>query len=123
MMDQRDMLALRTLPSAIEAARFNRVRLALLRVANPLRVSLRGRVGHGDMLLGDTRWLYVDRDAGDLPLIAWTDFAVRGRSALTEPVSCNVHFYHSHAGLLLGSVMSDLDDVLADLLAEPPANR
>lgn len=113
----RDLPPIRTLPKTIEAPRFNRIRLSLLRVANPLRVSLRGRVCHGDMLLSDEKWLCVDRQAGDMPLIAWTDFNMRERSALNEPVLCTLHLYHTHAGLLIGPVLSALDAVLVDLLA------
>mgnify|MGYP000498076403 FL=1 len=41
-MDQDfELLSLRVLPKVIEAATFNQARLALLRVGNPLRVSLK----------------------------------------------------------------------------------
>ena len=113
----RDFQPIRTLPKTVQAPRFNRIRLSLLRVANPLRVSLRGRVGHGDMLLSDEEWLCVDRQAGDMPLIAWTNFKMNERSALDEPVLCTLHLYHSHAGLLIGPVLAALDEVLLDLLA------
>ncbi len=112
-----DLPPIRTLPKTIDARRFNRIRLCLLRVANPLRVTLCGRVSHADMLLGDERWLCVDRQADEMPLLAWTDFRLGRRAALNDPVPCTLHLYHSHAGLLIGPVLAALDDAAGELLA------
>lgn len=111
----RDLAPIRSLPKTVQARHFNRVRLALLRVSNPLRVSLTGRVHRADMVLRDDAWFCVDRCADDLPLIAWTNFQLRGRN-LIDPVHCTLHLYHSHSGLLIGPALSMLDQVLDRML-------
>jgi len=102
---------MRSLPKAVDAKYYNRVRLALLRLANPLRISLEA-LGDADMILADGEWLCVDRSCDDLPLLAWKDFEIKEREGLHEPVPCTLHLYHSHAGMLMGRVLPVMDKVL-----------
>lgn len=109
-----ELVPLRTLPKTLDAACYNRVRLALLRLDNPLRVELpRLRV---EMRLDDTAWLCYRPYESHLPLLAWTAFETRNR-ALHEPVPCKLHLYHFHAGLLMSVVLSDLNTVLDEHLS------
>lgn len=110
-MQVRDLIPMRTLPRTVDAKHFNRVRLALLRLSNPLRVPL-DALGDADIILADEEWLCVDRSRDDMPLMAWRDFELKQRAAIHEPIACTLHFYHAHAGLLMGRVLPALDEVL-----------
>jgi hypothetical protein len=111
--------ALRSIPKTVPARYYNRVRLALIRLGNPLRVPLH-ELGQAEMLLADEAWLCVDASRNDLPLMAWRDFAISGRDALHEPVHCTLELYHTHAGILLGNALRALDEALAERLQESP---
>lgn len=106
-----DIPVLSVRSKTVEARYYNRVRLALLRLKRPLRFELAG-VGKADILLMEDVWLCVDRSRDDLPLMAWTDFETKGRSALHEPVRCNLRYFHVHAGMLSAKVLPALDEVL-----------
>ena len=109
-----ELVPLRTLPKTLDAACYNRVRLALLRLDNPLRIELsRLRV---EVLLDDTTWLCYRPYESDLPLLAWTAFQTKNR-ALHEPVPCKLHLYHFHAGLLMGVTLDNLSAVLDEYLS------
>lgn len=104
---------LRTLPKTIEAPQYNRVRLALRRLGKPLYLEVpKLRV---EIVLDDRVWICRRPVSSDQPVLAWTDFAARGR-ALHDPVRCVVHLYHFHAGLLMGVALDGLDFVLAERL-------
>lgn len=103
----RDIPALSIRPKSIDAQHFNCVRLALIRLGSPLRFKLDG-VGKADIILSEEEWLCVDRSRDDLPLMAWTDFESKRRDSLHEPISCKLHFYHTHAGMLAGKVLPEL---------------
>lgn len=91
----------------IAARTFNQIRLAILRLGNPLRCSLRSLRGL-DILLTDDAWVCVDRTLNDVPVVAWTDFQTHARSALHEPVQCKLRYYHAHAHMIVGTVFADL---------------
>lgn len=98
---------MRVWPKEISAVHYNCVRLALKRLGCPLRHEFK-RPGlvlmlHDDMWAGMAPW------DEELPLLAWTDFDTR-RSRLDQPVSCRLHLYHVHSGLLMGVAL----DVLCD---------
>ncbi|MHB1950074.1 MAG: hypothetical protein ACYCQK_01215 [Acidiferrobacteraceae bacterium] len=107
------MSPLKTLSKSIEAHCYNRVRLAVLRLPSPLRVELpRLRL---EMELDRNRWVARSLVTG-APMLSWCRFATRGR-ALHEPVSCDLHLYHMHAGLLMGTALDQLCALLDDALA------
>jgi hypothetical protein len=98
----------------VAAENFNRVRLALSRLENPLRVALPG-LRTLDFMLEDEVWAVVDRDLNDIPVLAWTDF--EHRSALHLPVRCILRYYHAHADVILDKALLRLDEILAARLA------
>lgn len=109
---------LRTMPKTIEAACYNQVRLALLRLGIPLRVALPEHRGLEVILVND-HWLCVDSACDDLPIMAWLDFDTRRHNeALHEPVPCELRLYHMHAGLVMGSALDAMQQSLADRLAD-----
>ncbi len=105
---------LRNFPKRIDADCYNRARLALHRIANPLRLPLTEHRGL-DAILYEDCWLVVDSLQADEPVMAWVEFA--RRQALHEPVECVLKLYHTHAGLVMGTALEDLDKVLSDELA------
>ena len=120
----REVPALKVMDSVVAAKHYNRVRLALARLEDPLRFPLPHLRGL-DMLLSREEWICVDRTLNDLPVLAWTDFQVQGRTALHAPVSCRLRFYHAYAGLIVGTLLQDVSVILAERLnkARPPLKR
>lgn len=109
------LLALRTIPKLIQASDYNEVRMGLLRIANPLRIEL-NELRCVDCLLDDYAWVCVDQCHNDLPLLAWVAFETHNRSALNEPVRCELRIYHRHAGLIMGPALEALDHAITDRL-------
>ena len=117
-MDQDfELLSLRVLPKVIEAATFNQARLALLRVGNPLRVSLKDHRCL-DVILSQEQWLCVDTCNDDQPIMAWREFDMQHRNELHKPIDCNLYMYHTHAGLIMGTARDSLTQVLTVILHE-----
>jgi len=109
-----DREPLRSFPKRIEAECYNRARLALHRIANPLRVELPDHRGL-EAVLNEDCWLVVDSLSADEPILAWVDF--EHRQALHEPVACVLRLYHVQAGLVMGTALDALDLVLREELA------
>lgn len=104
----------RIFPKKIEAACYNRGRLALLRLGYPPRVALQKHRGL-EVILDSNEWLCVDSNAEDQPILAWRDFKIHGRDNLYQPIACELWLYHSCAGLIMGSALDDLNVVLETL--------
>lgn len=105
---------LRIFPKKIEAACYNRARLALLRLENPLRVTLQKHRGL-DVILSNVNWLCVDSFAEDQPVLAWCDFKVHARNNLHRPIATNLWLFHSCSGLIMGSALDDLHQSLNEI--------
>lgn len=120
----RKIPALKVIDSVVAAKHYNRIRLALLRLENPLRFPLPHFRGL-DMVLTGEEWVCVDRTMNDLPVLAWTDFQARGRLTLHAPIGCRLRFYHAYAGLVVGSLLQDVAVILAERLnkSHPPLHR
>ncbi|MGB7932444.1 MAG: hypothetical protein WCH04_09495 [Gammaproteobacteria bacterium] len=114
----REFPPLRSLPKRLEAAYYNRVRLALSRLGCPLRVALPQHRGLEAILDNDV-WVCVDTMRDDLPVLAWRAFGTRGRTSLHEPVDCRLDLYHWHAGLIMGTALDALDMALGARLTPP----
>ena len=99
-----DVPALKIIPSYVEATYYNRVRLALMRLGNPLRIELMNMRGL-DIIITDQEWVCVDRSIGDMPTLAWTGFEMTAREGLHRPVACQLRFFHNHADLICGTVL------------------
>lgn len=104
-----DIPTLKTLPATVTAERFNRVRLALRRLENPLRIEL-PKLRSLDFILEDDMWAIIDRDLNDIPVLAWTDF--EHRTALHQPVPCTLRYYHAHADVVMDKALQRLDEIL-----------
>ena len=104
-----DIPTLKSLPSSVTAVRFNRVRLALNRLENPMRIELPG-LRSMDFILENQVWAIVDRNHNDIPIVAWTDF--EPRTTLYQPISCTIRIYHLHADAIIDQALQKLDDIL-----------
>ena len=106
---------LRIFPKKIEAACYNRARLALLRIENPLRVTLQQHRGL-DVILSNFNWLCVDSFSEDQPILAWCDFKIHSRSNLHRPIDTDLWLFHSCSGLIMGSALDDLHQSLNEIV-------
>ncbi|MHB1586245.1 MAG: hypothetical protein ACYCRH_04360 [Acidiferrobacteraceae bacterium] len=118
-MELEGVSPLRTLSKSIEADCYNKVRLAVLRLPRPVRVELpRLRL---EMELDRSCWIARSLVTG-APMLSWCRFVTRGR-ALHQPVTCELHLYHTHAGLLMGTALDHLCIMLDDALSQSPWPR
>lgn len=109
-----DYPVLRIKPETIAAADYNRIRLALLRHTRPtpLHIPLSThRCLEG--ILDAKAWVCIDNCQNRIPILAWTDFETRQRTALNAPVQCRLRMYHQHAGLLMGKVLEAMATALS----------
>jgi hypothetical protein len=104
-----DIPTLKSLPGTVPVARYNRVRLALKRLENPIRIELPG-LRSMDFILEDQVWAIVDRNLNDIPVVAWTDF--QSRDSLHQPVHCTLRIYHLHADVIIEQAQEKLDEIL-----------
>lgn len=95
----------------LAARHVNRARVALGRLGGALRLPLPD-LRHLELIVQDDAWIIVDNRLDDLPVAAWTDFAIAGRSSLHEPVACELRLFHAHATLILDRVLDTMDAVL-----------
>ena len=105
----------RIIPKRIEATYYNRARLALLRIHNPLRVSLTRHRGLAVILRNDY-WLCVDSFSDDQWIMAWREFRIHARDNLFEPIECTLWLYHHCAGLIMGSALDDMHQAMEQQL-------
>lgn len=102
--------------SSVTAANFNLVQIAFKRLGEPIEIPLAG-LRRLELILDRDAWIVVDHDMNDIPILAWTDFQVEGRSALHEPVSCRLKTYHMHAKVILERVTDFMEQELATRVA------
>lgn len=109
------MEAIRSYPKTIPADIYNHVRLGLLRLSSPLEVEL---IAHRGLVfrLDDKCWRCYETIHGERLVMMWQDFETSGRDALFEPVICRLSFYHKAAGLVMGSVLDELDELILKAL-------
>lgn len=110
-----DVPVIKVKPSTIEAEIYNRIRLGLMRLENPLRLTLPGLRGM-DVLLDNKAWVCVDRTLYDLPVLAWTEFDTQSRTGLHLPIACRVNYYHIHANVIAETVLATTDRLLKERL-------
>ena len=110
-----DIKTSHTLHKVVPAEDYNRVRLALKRIHNPLQfelISMRCL----EVVLNDKYWLCFDCCVDSQPIMAWTNFEVSGRSSLNAPVECELRLYHHKAGMVMGEVLESIGHSLETML-------
>ena len=115
------MEPIRVMAKTVPATVYNHVRLALLRIATPARIELKTHRGLA-IILEKKFWHCVDTINGDQTVMVWNSFELNNRTAIHAPVKCVLSIYHSHAGLVMGSVLDELSDIVATLLRERADN-
>jgi hypothetical protein len=105
----------------LNAALYNRVRVALLRLGSPLRFPLPW-LRHLDMILDEETWIVVDNTLNDMPVMAWLEFQTEHRSALHIPIACRLYSYHCHADVIQPQVLEAIADELS-LRLEPQSGN
>jgi hypothetical protein len=102
-------------PRTLEADYYNCLRLGLLRLGDPLRLSL-PEIRGLDCIIDAHAWTAVDRFCADQPLFALTGFR-RSHHALHDPVRCELRIYHHRAGLILGPALEGMRRIIARRIA------
>jgi len=115
--DDPDVMPYRILPQRMESSLYNTIRLGMLRIANPLIVTLE-EPSNVKCYLYDEKWILVDLVMNEFPLIVWRDFELADRG-IHEPVSCQAHVYHIMAGRLMGTALYAIEDYINDRLRNP----
>ncbi len=110
-----DIPGMKSFSSVVPAPYYNRVRLALKRFGQPLQLVLPGMRGF-EMCLDDDAWVCTDRNLNFRPMLAWTGFKNNARTGLSEPVECQVIYYHAYANIVVRTALSDLDRKLEQRL-------
>lgn len=103
---------LKVMRKAVPAEVYNQIRLAMLRGTLPLRVDLTKHRGLY-FIIAAHEWLAFDELAFDQTVLAWREFEVEDRDNLVEPVFCELSLYHSHSGLVMGSVLDEVAEILS----------
>ena len=94
---------------------YNGVRIGILRLGNPLQVEIKGIRGL-ECVLDDHAWVFIDNYINDMPLLAWTGF--EPRDSINAAITCELRFYHMHAGLLISRSLDALQLTIRTLLQE-----
>lgn len=113
--DLMDLPRYSTADYQLDAALFNRVKVALLRLGSPIRFPL-PRLRHLNMVLDHETWIVVDDTLNDMPVMAWVEFQTEHREALHTPIGCKLYAYHCHAEVIEGQVLESIADELAQRL-------
>ena len=96
---------------ALDAGRFNEIRVKQLRLKKSIRFELKG-LRTLDLILENDAWIVVDRDLNDIPVLAWTDFPHRDN--LHKPVECTLLYYHAHAEKIKDQVLETAAEYLRE---------
>ena len=95
----------------LDASLYNLWRRARAHHDLPMRIPLQG-LKQMVLILEDDKWVIVDQNQYDLPVLAWVDFQDRQRSALHTPVPCTLNYYHFMASGLRARVLKLMEAAL-----------
>lgn len=112
--DDPEIVPLRIFPQKMDGALYNTIRLGILRIANPLILTLDKQPNIKCYLRND-KWVFVDTIMHEFPLVVWRDFEL-GNRGIHEPVNCKVHVYHMMAGRLMGTGLYVIEDYINQTL-------
>lgn len=114
--DVNNVQPLRIFPQKMRASTYNTIRLGILRIADPLILTLQNKPNIKCYLYRH-KWIVVDTILEEFPLVVWRNFSIRNRS-IHEPVDCQVYVYHMMAGRLMGTALYDIEEQLDQILHE-----
>jgi hypothetical protein len=101
----------------LEANYYNHVQTALKHLGEEIRLPI-PRLKHLDLILQKDAWIIVDRVLNDVPIVAWTDFEVKHRDNLHEPILCKIKHYHANAIMIMNRTLEAMELLLGEQLAD-----
>ena len=102
--------------TVVEAPLLNLIKLALIRIKSPLRLSI-SSLKNIDVILEHEYWACIDSSLNDIPVLAWTDFQTSARSDLHTPIDCKLYSFHAQADLIINTVINDIQSQLKSRLS------
>lgn len=102
--------------TVVEASLINLVKLALIRLKSPLRLSI-SDLKNIDLILEHEYWVCIDSSLNDIPIFAWTDFQTTARSDLHTPIDCKLYSFHAQADLIINTVCNDMQAQIKERLS------
>ena len=91
-------------PGKVSANYYNHVQTALNRLGDQIRLRIL-KLKHLDLIIQKDAWIIVDIVLNDVPVAAWTNFEIKGRSSLHVPIQCEVRFFHYAASIVLNRTL------------------
>lgn len=106
---------LATRKGKVDAAYYNHVQTGLKRIDEEIRIRI-PKLKHMDLILQKNAWIVVDKVLHDYPIVCWTHFETEGRSALHEPIQCEIRFFHYAASMILKRTLEEMDQILSEIM-------
>jgi hypothetical protein len=104
-------------PGEVSANYYNHVQKALNRLGDQIRLRI-PKLKHLDLIIQKDAWIIVDIVLNDVPIAAWTQFEIKGRSSLHEPIQCEVRYFHYAASMILDRTLEAMELMLGEALQQ-----
>ena len=113
---------LREHDATVDANYYNHVLVALKRLGKQIRFRI-PKLKHLDLILQKDAWVVVDRALYDYPIVAWTEFEVKGRDTMHEPIKCKIRYFHVNATMIKARTLDAMEMLLGEELADKITNN
>lgn len=110
-----DMPVMAQRPAVIDAKIFNLWRRYRQRPDAQTRFKLTG-LKSLRFVLGESYWAVADSANYYVPVIAWIDFDISGRSGLHEPMTCKLNYYHFAASAVRAKALKLMAETFQEAL-------
>jgi len=104
-------------PGKVDALYYNHVQTALKQLGNQIRLTI-PKLKHLDLIIQKDAWIIVDTVLNDVPVVAWTNFEIKGRESLHEPIQCEIRFFHYAASMILNRTLEAMELMLGEELEQ-----
>ena len=101
--------------SHIEASAYNVWRRARSVWGAPMKMIL---PKINELHLTDSYWVVVDLSRHETPVLAWVEMEDKNRTAIHEPISCKLNYYHFAASAIRAKSLVLMEDILATRLKD-----
>lgn len=112
-----EILILNRRPGKMEAHYFNHVQAALRKFGPQIRLRIPG-LKHLELLIQRDAWVVVDLVLSEYPVLCWTNFEVKSRENVHDPIQCEVRYFHYASSMIYNKTIKGMDAMLSDLLNE-----
>jgi hypothetical protein len=113
---------LRVHDSKVNANYYNHALFALKRLGKQIRFRI-PKLKHLDLILQKDAWIVVDRALHDYPIVAWTEFEIKGRENVHEPIKCKIRYFHANATMIKARTLEAMEMLLSEELADKINNN